>query len=105
MSRRAPTSTLFPNATLFRSPELDALADYVMLLRSPAADHPVAGDVSAGEQYFAGKGACTTCHMVAGRGGILGPELSNLARTRKLPQIERALLHAGSPAVPASRGT
>ena len=85
--------------------ELDALADYVVLLRSPAADHPAAGDASAGEQYFAGRGGCATCHMVSGRGGILGPDLSNLARTRKLAQIERGLLHAGSAAVPVPRGT
>ena len=85
--------------------ELDALADYVVLLRSPAADHPAAGDAAAGEQYFAGRGGCVSCHMVSGRGGILGPDLSSLARTRKLPQIERGLLHTGSPSVPAPRGT
>ena len=86
-------------------PELDALAAYVTRLRSPAADHPASGDVSAGEQYFAGKGRCSTCHMVSGRGGILGPDLSNVARTRKLSQIERALLHDGAGGAPAPRGT
>ena len=84
--------------------ELDAIAQHVSLLRSPAAERPTDGDASAGERYFTGTGRCATCHIVGGRGGILGPDLSNLARDRRLPQIERGLLHAGSPPAAAPRG-
>ncbi len=48
--------------------ELDALVAFVEVLRVPAADHPAAGDASAGERFFAGKGNCLSCHMVRGRG-------------------------------------
>ena len=71
--------------------ELDAIVSYIAVLRAPAADHPTPGDAAAGERFFAGQGNCTSCHMVRGKGGILGPDLSNLARERKLSQIERAL--------------
>jgi alcohol dehydrogenase (cytochrome c) len=84
-------------------PELDAIADYVDLLRSPAADRPAAGDVAAGERFFNGKGNCASCHMVRGRGGILGPDLSNLARERKTPQILQAMREPG-PRAPVTRG-
>jgi PQQ-dependent dehydrogenase (methanol/ethanol family) len=77
-------------------PELDAIVAYVELLRAPAADHPSAGDAVAGERFFTGKGNCSSCHMVRGRGGILGPDLSNLARARRTVQIEQALRAPGS---------
>jgi alcohol dehydrogenase (cytochrome c) len=71
--------------------ELDALLEYVDLLKAPAADHPAAGDPLAGERFFNNEGNCSGCHMVRGRGGVLGPDLSNLARERKTSQIEDAV--------------
>jgi PQQ-dependent dehydrogenase (methanol/ethanol family) len=74
-----------------RGAEIDAIIAHLAVLKAPAADYPVAGDPAAGERFFTGKGQCSSCHMVRGRGGILGPDLSNLARERKLAQIETAL--------------
>ncbi len=71
--------------------ELDAIVTYVEILRSPAAEHPVSGDASAGERFFNGSGKCSSCHMVRGRGGTLGPELSNLAREQRTSQIAHGL--------------
>src|SRR6187401_1284921 len=34
----------------------------------------------SGEGLFFGKAACASCHEVNGRGGIVGPELSNAGR-------------------------
>jgi PQQ-dependent dehydrogenase (methanol/ethanol family) len=89
-----------PNAGMPAFPipdaELEAIVGYVEALKTPAADHPTAGDPAAGERFFTGKGNCSTCHIVRGRGGILGPDLSNLARERKALQIERALLEPGA---------
>ena len=83
--------------------ELDALVDYVEVLRAPAADHPAAGDPTAGERFFTGRGNCSSCHMVRGKGGILGPDLSDLARERRIAQIEQALREPGTPASSARR--
>ena len=82
--------------------EAAAIAAYVMILKMPPADgaaagNPAPGDPAAGEHYFTGKGNCTSCHMVRGRGGVLGPDLSNLAHDRKLTQIEQALADPGAP--------
>lgn len=66
-------------------------------MTSAAIDVPVAGDASAGRRFFFGKGGCAECHMVQGRGGVIGPELTNLGRTRRLPQIERALRGEADP--------
>ncbi len=72
-------------------PDMDALAAFVGGLRAPAFEHPPAGDAAAGESFFFGKGNCANCHLVKGRGGVLGPDLSNLGRETRLARIEMAL--------------
>ncbi len=72
-------------------PDIDALVAFVNSLRELAADHPAPGDAAAGERYFFAKGNCSGCHMIKGRGGNLGPDLSNLGRQRRLGQIQQAL--------------
>src|SRR5262245_14805972 len=87
--------------------ELDAIAAYAEALRAPAADRPIAGDAAAGETFFKTvKGRCLMCHMIRGAGGIFGPDLSNLARERRIAQIEKALrapADSGTPSSVASR--
>lgn len=75
--------------------ELDAIAAYFETLKAPAVEHPAPGDAAAGERFFATKGKCSGCHMLRGQGGILGPDLTNLGRERKLGQIEQALREPG----------
>ncbi len=82
---------------------IDELVAFVKSLRAPAADHPPAGDVSAGERFFFGKGDCAGCHMIRGRGGNLGPDLSNLGRQRKLAPIVEALRDPGALRTPGYR--
>jgi alcohol dehydrogenase (cytochrome c) len=82
--------------------EMDALVAFIGALRAPAADHPVAGDAVAGRRFFLANG-CSGCHMIGGRGGVLGPDLSNLARERRLAQIEQALLRPETLATPGYR--
>jgi len=64
---------------------------YIRSLRGTALDAPAPGDVAKGEQVYWGKGRCADCHMLRGKGGLLGPDLSNLAAIRKLNDIKDAL--------------
>lgn len=64
---------------------------YVHGLRGTAIDAPSPGDVTAGEAIFWGKGDCGSCHRVNGRGSIVGPDLSQLASSRKTNSIIDAL--------------
>jgi cytochrome c oxidase cbb3-type subunit 3 len=76
--------------------ETDAwkVAAYIRGLRGTAIDTPAKGDVAHGEQIFWGKGQCGGCHMVRGKGGLAGPDLSNLAAVRKMSSIVDALTRA-----------
>lgn len=67
------------------------IAAYVRGLRGTAIDAPSPGNVANGEAIFWGKGQCGTCHMVSGRGSIIGPDLSQLASLRKTNSIIDAL--------------
>jgi len=78
--------------------ETDAwkIAAYIGSLRATAIDTPAKGDTAHGEQIFWGKGGCGGCHMLRGKGGLTGPDLSNVAGQRKLSAIRDALTKAKS---------
>ena len=71
--------------------DISKVAAYIRGLRGTAIDAPAPGDVARGEQIFWGKGECGTCHVVKGKGGLVGPDLTNLAGTRKTASIVDAL--------------
>jgi PQQ-dependent dehydrogenase (methanol/ethanol family) len=46
-----------------------------------------AAQVAAGEKVFFGEGDCSRCHMVNGRGGVNGPDLSGIAARSTLKEL------------------
>jgi len=68
------------------------LVAVVRSLNAPANSVSVAGDPSAGATVFYGKGGCSGCHMVRGRGGYLGPDLSGVGATRRIGELRSAIL-------------
>jgi putative heme-binding domain-containing protein len=58
------------------------LIAYLRTLSGPASDEDKRGDAQNGEMLFWGKAACGQCHMVRGRGGRLGPDLSRIGTAR-----------------------
>ena len=75
----------------FPPDDLTALTTFVSSLNAPAAQSALPGNPRAGEQFFFGKGECGSCHMVAGRGQPIGPDLSNLGNEKTLEEITSAL--------------
>jgi len=47
----------------------------------------VAGNASAGERLFRGRGDCSGCHVIDGEGGRQGPELSTIGDRRSPDQL------------------
>jgi putative heme-binding domain-containing protein len=68
---------------------------YIQALRGTAIDAPASGNVALGEDVFWSKGECGKCHMVRGKGGVVGPELSHIADIRKTASIVDALTNPG----------
>ena len=75
--------------------EESALVSYVYSLNAPAAGSGNIGDASAGKAYYWGKGGCGGCHMIYGRGGVKGPDLTTLGRKLTITRIEKALSDPG----------
>ncbi len=50
-----------------------------------------AGDIGRGRALFFGEAGCAQCHMHGGRGGILGPDLTEVGGRRQATQLAAAL--------------
>ena len=65
---------------------------YLDTLTPNPTDVDLPGDAAAGQDLFTGKGNCAACHMVNGRGGRLGPDLSRVAERRDPGELRADLL-------------
>lgn len=63
---------------------------YLRTLSATAAP-PVAGNRAKGEKIFFEQGFCAQCHMVNGKGGRLGPELSRIGASRPVHFLTEAI--------------
>lgn len=71
------------------------LVAFVRALSSPAADIMVPGDAAAGERVYAAQG-CAGCHTIGGRGGMLGPDLTNAGGTRSYEYLRESIVNPGA---------
>jgi putative membrane-bound dehydrogenase-like protein len=81
-----------------------------------AADHPAGGDAweaavrsggdpQAGRRvFFSTASACSQCHVVDRRGGDLGPDLTNVGRSKTRSQILDAILRPSAEISPEYQG-
>jgi cytochrome c oxidase cbb3-type subunit 3 len=77
-------------ANSFEDSETWALVAYLRSV-SAGTKTPVAGDSATGERIFFGKGACAKCHMVKGRGGRLGPDLTRVGAARSAAYLTESI--------------
>ena len=74
-------------------PQAWQLITFLRALTAPAAESHTPGDVAAGQQIFWGEAGCGGCHSVRGKGGALGPDLTNAGGTHSLPELREAILN------------
>ena len=86
--------TLMPANSLSEAETWEIIA-YLRTL-SPKEPEAVPGDPKAGERIFFGDGNCSLCHMVAGRGGRLGPDLSRVGVARSPTYLAEKLRNPNS---------
>ena len=99
ISGGAPGTEMPAFASSFESDDLWRLVAYI---RSVAGRGRVAvtGDREAGRQLFWDKGKCGQCHMIDGRGGRLGPDLSSVGRKRSLAYLKESILDPNADVTP-----
>lgn len=70
--------------------EEDKLRHVVAYLRSLSSHTPPKGDPARGKALYA-KLACSQCHRIAGQGGRLGPDLTEIGRSRAPAHLRAAI--------------
>jgi len=68
---------------------------FIRAMRSSASEVDVPGNVAHGREVFFGKGGCSSCHMLNGKGGIIGPDLSNIGAEITLKRMKESLTMDG----------
>ncbi len=89
--------TEMPGNTSLSEDEVWMLVAYLRTLSAPGGPVAERGDAARGEQLFwTSAGAnCGRCHMVGGRGGRLGPNLSRIGASRSASALEREIRRPG----------
>jgi putative heme-binding domain-containing protein len=66
-------------------------AAFARSLGQGAPAEPVAGSASHGEEVYR-KADCARCHMIQGKGGRLGPELTEIGARRSAAHLRRSIV-------------
>jgi cytochrome c oxidase cbb3-type subunit III len=72
--------------------QLWQIVAFVRSRTTPAFETAPIGNPAAGEVLFREKGQCVNCHRIRGRGGVLGPDLSNIGAQRSLDKLWEAII-------------
>ena len=87
----------------FNRAEVDGIVAYLRNMNTfdPSSVKP--GDPRRGQATFEGKGRCTTCHRVNGRGARVAPDLSDVGALRSAGSLQRSLLDPSGQMMPINR--
>jgi putative heme-binding domain-containing protein len=87
----------------FDPPELTAIIAYLRNMRDFDAKTALIGDAARGRAVFEGKGECTRCHRVNGKGPRVAPDLSDIGAIRTPDALRRAIVDPEGEVRPANR--
>jgi putative heme-binding domain-containing protein len=87
-------NTAMPRIRRFTESELKQLVAYVRSVGTLAQDR-VTGDARKGAVIYKSL-ACSSCHIVAGEGGTLGPDLTDIGALRGAAYLREAIVDPGS---------
>lgn len=72
--------------------QIRGLVSYVRVLQGSFQARIPPGDAMRGKEVFFGKGECSTCHVMSGKGGFLGPDLSDYGSALSAKAIRDEIL-------------
>jgi len=81
-----------------------ALVRYLRFLQGKTGSAALPGNPQNGKAIFFGRARCSECHLAAGAGGFIAPDLSSYGRARPVEEIRDAIVKP-SQRSNASRGT
>ena len=88
--REGVAGTQMPPSSLSET-QIWQLVSFIRSLNLSAVEQDVPGDTAAGEALFFANGHCSSCHMIRGRGGLLGPDLSDVGARRSADKLRKSI--------------
>ena len=92
-----------PSFSSLSEPEIRGIVAYLRVLTGQSTVRPVKGNSAQGEQLFFGKGRCGDCHMMLGKCGFLGSDLTGFSESHSVDEIHQAIIHPDQGTTPAQK--
>jgi putative heme-binding domain-containing protein len=83
--------------------QIGAVVEYLRTLGGKGGSHPVPGNPESGKALFFGSAKCSDCHMMNGRGGFIGADLSSYGTNHTPAQIREAIVNPEKNVEPSHR--
>lgn len=83
--------------------ELAGIVAYLRNMATFDAGSVAVGDAARGKALFEGKGGCTACHRVDGRGAGMAPDLGDVGSKRSPSALQNSVLDPNSAMIPINR--
>ena len=93
--RNGIEGTEMPDAWQMTDREILQVAGYVRSLGRTSVQK-LPGDAARGKASYEVKGRCAACHIVSGRGGNTGPDLTDIGARRSAAYLREALIDPGA---------
>jgi cytochrome c oxidase cbb3-type subunit III len=77
--------------------QLKSMVNYLRAIGQESGWDLLVGNPVQGETLFFGKAGCGNCHMMSGKGGFLGSDLTKYAATHAPGEAREAILNPGKP--------
>jgi cytochrome c oxidase cbb3-type subunit III len=86
------SETGMPNFAALGNTKLESLVGYLRTLQGKSAHLPIPGDPKHGESLYFGTARCSECHMLNGKGGFLGSDLTGYAADSSPDEVRLAIV-------------
>jgi putative heme-binding domain-containing protein len=103
MEKGIPGTAMKPNESLNDFQAATIVAYLRSFAANPSLTSGLNGDPARGKELFENKGGCLSCHRVKTSGSRLGPNLTEIGTTRRMVELERALVDPKADAAPQNR--
>jgi putative heme-binding domain-containing protein len=92
-----------PSFAVLHTDESRAIIAYIRSSFDASTEGVTIGDARRGAAVFDGKGGCTSCHRVNGRGAYTATDLTEIGTTRTPGSLQRALVQPAQALLPGNR--
>lgn len=93
--RRGLPGTAMPGSSTLSGDQVGDIVGYLRTLDASKGTDVVTGDATKGKALYESNG-CSTCHMIDGQGGSIGPELTRIGAMRGPSDLKERLQDPGA---------